>query len=400
MIDYADALGIVCDEAKNFHTSVENVPIEQSINRILAEDISSDSNLPPFDNSAMDGYAFRYSDTRSWRLIGEVSAGNYKDFSLSPDETVLITTGSKLPDSADSVVPLEDIEIADGYIHLSESAKIKRGMNVRSCGSDLKKNEIVVHKFSRITPQVVAALATCGKAEVSVLRKLNISILTTGDELIPITEIPSGDKLRVSNLYAVHAACAELHQSAQLLGLVRDDKQKIKELIRNALEKDCDILITTGGVSVGKYDFMNEVFTELKIEIRFWKVNIKPGKPIVFGVYMRGDKKTFVFGLPGNPVSSLVNFQIFIKPAIETILHQKVGNRVPAVLLNDLNKNDNKRHFLRGELVYQNRMWNVSTYSSQSSGNLAELSRANCLIELPENTTGLKQGDIVECITI
>lgn len=400
MLNYSDALRIVCDESSKIETSVEKVHILQSVNRILAEDVYSDINLPPFNNSAMDGYAFCYSDVRKWKLIGEISAGNYKDYILSPDETVLITTGSKLPDSADSVVPLEDVEISDSFICLKDNVKIKRGMNVRLCGSDLKKDQVVVHKYTKINPQVVAALASCGMEQVNVLQKLKLAILTTGDELVPVSQKPTGDKIRVSNSYALSAAVTELHQSADLLGVVNDDKSRIKELISDALHKECDFLITTGGVSVGKYDFLIEVFSELKIEVRFWKVNIKPGKPIVFGVYQKNERKILVFGLPGNPVSSLVNFQIFIRPAIAKILHQQDSAKISALLLNGLTKNDTKRHFLRGELVNENGEWRATPFSSRSSGDFAEMSKSNCLIEIPEHIMNAKQGDVVECLLI
>lgn len=400
MLNYNEALRIVCEEASQIESAFEKINILHSLHRIIAEDVFSDINLPPFTNSAMDGYAFRFSEKNKWKLVGEVSAGNFKDYKLSDDETVLITTGSKLPLSADSVVPLEEIDIIEDYIALKPEAKIKRGMNVRLCGSDLKMGELVVKKYSKITPQIVAALASCGKEEVKIFRKMKISILATGDELIPIDQKPVEDKLRASNPYAIYAAVAKMHQSPSMLGFVNDDREKIKSLIKNILTGECDILITTGGVSVGRYDFLLEVFKELNVEIKFWKANIKPGKPIVFGVYKNNEKRILVFGLPGNPVSCLVNFQIFVKPAIEKIFRQEESKKYFAVLQNDLKKTDNKRHFSRGNLVYQNGEWQVTAHSSQSSGNFVEMSKSNCLIEIPEDVMNPINGDVVECIMI
>lgn len=400
MINFLDALRIVNDEAKKIFPEEEEIDILQSLNRVIAEDVFSDVDLPPFNNSAMDGYAFRFSENRKWKLVGEVSAGNYKNYNLADDETCLITTGAKLPSSADSVVPLEEVDIIEDSIALKTEAKIKRGMNVRLCGGDLMLGESVVKKYSRITPQIVAALASCGKEKVKVFRKMRIAILSTGDELIPLNQKPVEDKLRASNPYAIHAAVAMMHQSPLMIGFVNDDKQKIKSLIENILNGDSDILITTGGVSVGKYDFLLEMFKELNVEIKFWKANIKPGKPIVFGVYNANEKRILVFGLPGNPVSCLVNFQIFVKPAIEKIFRQEESKKYFALLQNDLKKTDNKRHFSRGNLVYQNGEWQASACSSQSSGDFVEMSKSNCLIEIPEDVRNPKNGDVVECIMI
>lgn len=400
MLKYHEALQIIFDEASLLKPKAEAVDILLSLNRIIAEDIFSDIDLPPFNNSAMDGYAFRFSNLNEWKIVGEISAGNFSEYQLANDEAVLITTGSKLPSSADSVVPLEDVEILGNKIKLKSDSKIKSGMNVRLRGSDLKMNELVIQKYSLITPQIIAALASCGKESVSVHSKLKIAVLATGDELIPISQKPTGDKLRVSNSYSIYAAVNEINHLPVILGFVNDDRAKIESIISDSLNSDIDILITTGGVSVGKYDFLLEIFKELGVEIKFWKVNIKPGKPIVFGVYHKNEKRILVFGLPGNPVSSLVNFQIFVKSVIEKIYKQTDDKKLSVILQNDLKKNDNKRYFSRGNIFYEKNEWRVSALASQSSGNFVEMSKANCLIEIPEEVLNPKKGDAVQCIMI
>ena len=184
------------------------------------------------------------------------------------------------------------------------------------------------------------------------------------------------------------------------LGFTKDDRKIIQQKIKAALKMNIDMLITTGGVSVGKYDFLREIFEEEGVKEKFWKVNIKPGKPMYFGVYEKDEKKILVLGLPGNPVSSLINFYVFIKPAIEFLFKQNVSNRITAALQNDLKKKDIKRHFSRGILFEENGEWKVTSEFSQSSGNLVELSRANCLIEIEEERKIPAKGEKVKCILI
>lgn len=400
MINYYEALEIIKREFIKLTLHTEEVDIYESFNRILAEDVISDVDLPSFDNSAVDGYAIKYSDRKEWKIIGEISAGNYSAFNLTENDTVMITTGSKLPANADTVIPVEDVEVKGDLLKLQPNALIKKGMNIRPQGNDLKKNEIAVHRFTRIDAKTIAVLASCGKEKVKVFSKLKAAILATGDELIPINEKPEGDKLRVSNIYSLYAAIKEMNQSVINLGFTKDDKDLITQKIKAALGMDIDLLITTGGVSVGKYDFLKEVFEEQGLKEKFWKVNIKPGKPIYFGVYEKDERRILVFGLPGNPVSSLVNFYVFIKPAIEFLFKQNEIKSLIATLQNDLRKKDGKRHFSRGILFEENSEWKVTSEFSQSSGNLVEMSRANCLIEIEEERLNPKKGEKVKCILI
>ncbi len=401
MIDYFAALEIIKKEFEKLTLYIEEVDIFESHQRILGEDIIADVDLPPFDNSAVDGYAIKFSERTQWNVIGEISAGNFSSYNLTESDAVLVTTGSKLPINADTVIPIEDVEINENKLHLKPNVFIKNGMNIRKQGSDLKKDEIAIHHFTKIDAKTIAVLASCGKEKVKVYSKLKAAILATGDELIPIKEKPEGDKLRVSNIYSLYAAIKEMNHTVINLGFTKDDKEIITQKIKAALEMDIDFLITTGGVSVGKYDFLKEVFKEQGVKEKFWKVNIKPGKPIYFGVYEKNEKKILVFGLPGNPVSSLVNFYVFLKPAIEFLLFkQSKVQSIKATLQNDLKKKDGKRHFSLGILFEENGEWKVSSEFSQSSGNLVEMSKANCLIEIEEERRNPKRGERVKCILI
>lgn len=400
MKTYNEALEIIKNEFGKLSFHTEEIDLLDSVNRILAEDAIADVDLPPFDNSAMDGYAVKFSKGNEWKIIGEISTGNYSLFNLSENDAVLITTGSKIPINADTVIPIEDIEVADNVLKLKSNALYKKGMNIRTKGNDLQKEQLAVARFTKIDAKTIAALVSCGKEKVKVFSKLKAAILATGDELIPINEKPVDDKLRVSNTYSLYAAVKEMNQTAIMLGFVKDDKEIIRHEIKAVFEMDIDLLITTGGVSVGKYDFLKELFSEEGVKEKFWKVNIKPGKPIYFGVYEKDGKKILVFGLPGNPVSSLVNFYVFIKPAIDTIYNQNYISSITAVLQDDLKKKDNKRHFSRGILYEENGEWKVTSRFSQFSGNLVEMSRANCLILLEEEKRNPTQGEKVKCILL
>ncbi|MFN3871804.1 MAG: gephyrin-like molybdotransferase Glp [Ignavibacterium sp.] len=400
MINYNEALEIIKSEFQKLKLKVEEVDIFESYNRILAEDVIADVDLPPFDNSAVDGYAIKFSNKTQWKIIGEISAGNFNSFNITEEVAVLITTGSKIPVGADTIIPVEDVDVESNILKLKENAFIKKGMNIRTQGNDLRKNEIAIKQFTKIDSKSIAVLASCGKEKVKVCSKLKCALFATGDELIPINEKPAEDKFRVSNIYSLYAAMKEMNHTVINLGFTKDDKEMIRHKVVAAFEMNIDMLITTGGVSVGKYDFLKEIFEEQGVKEKFWKVNIKPGKPIYFGVYEKDDRRILVFGLPGNPVSSLVNFYVFIKPAIEFLFKQNKIDKLTATLQNDLKKKDGKRHFLRGILYQENDELKVTSEFSQSSGNLVEMSRANCLIELEEDRLNPKKGERVKCILI
>ncbi len=401
MLLYNEALGIIKKEFRNLMLPIEEVDLLDSTDRVLAEDITADVDLPPFDDSAMDGYAIRFSERRSWKIIGEISTGHYNALNLKISEAVLITTGSKIPPNADTVIPLEDVIVHDLSLKLKEdSISAKKGMNIRLKGNDLLKGSLAVNKYSKINSKIIAVLASCGKQKVKVFSKLRMGILATGDELISINDIPFTDKIRATNSFTLFSAIKEIGHIPLILGIAKDDKEAIRQRINTAFEMNLDLLITTGGVSVGKYDFIKEVFEEEKIKELFWRVNIKPGKPIYFGVREESKKRILVFGLPGNPVSSLVGFYIFIKPAIEYLYHEESRNTISAILMNDIKKHDGKKHFSRGNLYKEDDELKVTVEFGQSSGNLVEMSHSNCLVIIDEEKRNPAKGEKVECILI
>lgn len=402
MISYSEAYKIIQYEFQKLKPGTEEVDLLNSLNRILAEDVYSDTNLPPFDNSAMDGYAVKFNPHRKqWNIIGEISAGNYSEFTLDDDSAVLIMTGSKLPVNASAVIPVEDVIIENGCVKLAEGKSFKEYQNIRKKGEDLSAGIKAMNKNQIITSNKISLLGACGKSKVIVYRKLKFGVLATGDELVDIGSYISGDKIRGTNLYSLIAAVNEFSMDAINFGFVKDNKEKIKTKLVEAFKSDIDILLTTGGVSVGKYDYLKELFAELNVDIKFYKVNIKPGKPLVFGVYNKKSIK-FVFGLPGNPVSSYVNFLIFIKPAVLELFGIKVNNIVKAELTEPFIKKDGKRNFFRGIIDFNSEIgkYFVKAAKSQSSADMTRLANANCLIVIEEQRTNPQKGEVVECIMI
>lgn len=403
MISYSEAYKIIRDEFQKLKLHTEEVDLLNSLNRILAEDVYADTNLPPFDNSAMDGYAVKFNPSRKqWKLIGEISAGNFNLFTLDDDTAVLIMTGGKLPANTSAVIPVEDVITKNGYVKLADGKSIKESQHIRKKGEDLSEDVLALKKNQLITSNKISLLGACGKSKVKVYRKLKFGVLATGDELVDVDSKISDDKIRGTNLYSIISAVTEFNMDAVNFGFVKDNKEKIREKLSEAFNSDIDMLLTTGGVSVGKYDYLTELLIELGTDIKFWKVKIKPGKPLVFGVVKKNNKIKFVFGLPGNPVSAYVNFMIFIKPAVQELYGIRDNKTVKAELTEAVSKKDDKRNFLRGILEFnlEKGKYFVRAAETQSSADMARLANANCLIVIEEERINPQKGEEVECIMI
>ena len=403
MISHNEAVEIIENEFNLLPKKIIEVDLLDATGFVLAEDIYADINLPPFDHSSVDGFGVKYDEgRREWKIEGELSAGNYDEFVIAENTAIRIMTGGKIPPGIDTVIQMEDVDEIDGIIHVKKDIKIRSKQNVRTTGEDLLKNELALSKGIRLSPQNLTLAAACGNSKIKVYAKLNVGVLSTGDELVDIDVVPAQDKIRATNLYSLILLIQQANMNPINFGLVKDNKEDLKARIFEMLNSDLDLLITTGGVSVGKYDFLQDILKELGTKILFWKVYIKPGKPVVFGKYMHGNRTKLVFGLPGNPVSSFVNFLIFIKSALENYLGVEKTRNVHALLDTPLKKKDLKRHFFRGILRYEteSKKYFVTEAGHQSSGNLSGLSMANCLIVVPEEILNPKIGDEVVCIPI
>ena len=293
--------------------AVEQVRLSQARGRVLAADIASDLDLPPFEKSAMDGYAVRSEDfpygPRSLRLVGESKAGMPYSGAVGAGECVAIYTGAEVPADCDAVVMVEKSRLEGEIVHFED--KPKSGQHVCHRGEDLKKGETTLRAGKRLSAIDLSVLAAVGVEYVPVRPRPRVALLTTGDELVPVSVIPAPGQIREGNTYYLAARLEQSGALVENLGIVPDDEAQLERIVRTVLSR-CDVLITTGGVSMGKYDLVGAVLERVGFEPVFHKVSIKPGKPLWFG--MCG--VTPVFALPGNPVSCLIGFEVFVRPAL------------------------------------------------------------------------------------
>lgn len=373
--------------------------------RVLAIDVTSALDIPPFDNSSMDGYAVRVADLlredktgmAKLRLVGEVGAGDVFARELGPSLTVRTLTGAPIPSGADAIVEQELVKISDGSVLVPRT--VDKGRNICRRGEDMRKGEVVMRKGTVLRAAHLGVLASLGIDNVSVQRRPRVAYVTTGNELVEVTEELLPGKIRNSNAYALWGQIKECGCEPVNLGIARDNEQELTQRLTEGLRHD--VLITSGGASVGDYDFVLAVLKKLGTRILFWKVNIKPGMPFAFGIYENPDasQRVPVFALPGNPVSTMVTFIQFVLPALKKIRGEENPAerlKVTAKLEHDITKKDSKRHFSRGILRNENGTFVVRTTGSQSSGVLSSLVKANCLLHIPEEKLFLRAGEDVE----
>jgi molybdopterin molybdotransferase len=396
MLNADAALVIILDSCKPLAN--EKVKLRNALGRTLAQDIVAHENIPSFENSAIDGYAIRTADVAKathakpsmLRIIGESSAGHPFRGTLKEREAVRIMTGAKIPNGTETIIPIEVIETTDETI-LKVSGPVKRGTGIRHSGEDIKNKEVALAKGELISPPKIGVLASLGCVKVRVAQKPRVNILATGDELARIDEELSDGQIRNSSSYVLAAYAKEAGAEPLIVGIAPDKRKRLRKMIAEAL--DCDILLITGGVSVGKYDLVKDVLTEVGVVSKFWQVNIKPGKPLLFGKY----EDTLVFGLPGNPASTAVTFLRFVLPALHKLLGRRTVTQLQlsAVLDVAIRKNDRRRHFVRGIATAKKGTLHVQATGSQSSGVLHSIAKANCLIILPETATSMRKGSKV-----
>lgn len=376
----------------------ENISLMEAFNRVLYEDIVSDIMVPPTDNSSMDGYAVIANDTHeasrnhpiTLKIIGEIQAGgSIIGQGLSKGAAIRIMTGAPIPDGADSIIQFEDTEEEAGYVKIfRETVKCE---NYRFAGENIAKGDTVLQKGDRLSSADVGILASLNYNIVKVYKQPTVSIISTGDELADIGEDMQIGQMRNSNAYTLYAEIIKYSGLPDYLGITKDTVKDTKEIFLKALKSD--VIISTGGVSMGRYDYVKEIYSDLNIDIQFEWVKVKPGRPFTFG---KKDNKLF-FGLPGNPVSALTSFIQFVRPALLRLMGAKRIAKpvVNAFLEEDINKQSGKVHLLRGYFTIKNNDFYVSTTGNQTSSVLRSMSTANCLIMIPENITKVKTGEKV-----
>jgi len=391
----------------------ERKPILDCLGQVLAEDVYSTIDIPPLDNSAMDGYALRARDTRGVSkssprylvVVGEVAAGSISAKEVKPGTAIRIMTGAPLPEGADAVVRFEDTDevnrkLSGGDLpHIGILCQAEKGLDVRGRGEDIAKGDLILKKGKVLRPQEIGVLASLGCSTALVIRRPIVAILATGDELIGVDQPLSPGKIHDSNNYTIAAEVSRYGGIPKLLGIGRDSVQSLTKKIYEGL--GADMLITSGGVSKGDYDIVKDVLAGHG-EVGFWTVCMKPGKPLAFGVIKKTEggreKKVPHLGLPGNPVSSMVTFEQFARPAILKMMGKKILAKpvIQAIIEDDVVDTDERRLFARVSVTRRGGQYYASVTGPQGSGILTSMAKANGLAIIPENSKGVKVGDMVE----
>ena len=377
---------------------LEKISLLDAFGRVLGEDIIAARDNPPWDNSAMDGFAVRWEDIKqehaitkpvALKVVEDVPAGTVATKSVGPGQAIRIMTGAPIPKGADTVVKVEETEPSENTVKIFK--EVERGGNIRPQGEDVKKGDCIIAKGTQIRPAEAGMLAILAKSFVLVYQRPRVAILSTGDELADLDERFDEEKIINSNSYGTAAAVQEAGGIPILLGIAKDQPAALKEKISHGL--NADILVLSGGVSMGDYDFTKAVFKDLGAEMNFWKLAIRPGQPLAFGKI----QGKLAFGLPGNPVSSMVTFEQLVRPAMLKMGgHRSYGRPVvQAVFQEKFSKRTDRRHFLRGILSRENNVLTVRTTGDQGSGILTSMVKANGLIDVPEEVERLSPGDIV-----
>lgn len=388
----------------------ENRPILESLGQVLAEDTYANLDVPPTDNSAMDGYAVRAVETNGatsstpkfLNVIGEVAAGSLANQPIQPGTAIRIMTGAPIPPGADTVVPFEDTDEVPRKgqtrsfpFTIGICRQTAPDSNIRRAGEDVSRGTLVMQKGTEIHPSHVGVLASIGMQTAPVIRRPNVAVLATGNELADISQPLKPGQLYNSNTYSIAAHVLDCGASPKILGIARDQVSTLTEKIRQGL--DTDLLITSGGVSMGDYDMVKDVLSK-EGEITFWTVRMKPGKPLAFGVFKTATgRKVPHLGLPGNPVSAMITFELFARPAIFKMMGKKNRNRpiIQCVMEDALKNQDGRRIYARVRVMQRDGQYFARLTGPQGSGILTSMAQANGLAIISEDITHVREGDRV-----
>jgi molybdopterin molybdotransferase len=386
----------------------ELVPLEQAADRVISEEIKSDIDLPLFTNSSMDGFALRAEDLQGVNqdnpetlfVVEDIPAGKKPTREITKSLTARIMTGAPLPVGSDAVIPIED---TDQYnlgsrnepelpTEIKVYRAVKKGAYIRQKGEDVANNEIVLKSNSRLRPQDLGLLAMLGKSNIPVFRYPRIVILSTGDELVPVEESLQFGKIHDSNAYTLSALIIRDGGLPVYLGIVPDKEEAVRDFLERAAENSADLILSSAGVSVGAFDFVRSV-VQSDGRLDFWRVNMRPGKPLAFGNF----KGVPFIGLPGNPVSAFVGYEVFVRPAIKRLagMDDAPRERIVTKLTEDIDS-DGRESYLRAVVSFQNGEWLARLTGHQGSGNLLSLVQANALLIIPSGVKSLPSGSEVE----
>ncbi|OUR81745.1 molybdopterin molybdenumtransferase MoeA [Cycloclasticus sp. 46_120_T64] len=370
----------------------QRLGLKKALQRIVYQDIHAAIDLPSFRNSAMDGYAFQHHSDQDLALIviGCSWAGKPYRGEVLAGECIRVFTGAYVPDSCDCVVMQENTRRTNESIRLTHWPK--RFENIRSIGSDIQQGQRLLAQGHRLKAADIGLLAACGIADIAVFNPITVGFFSTGDELISIGSQPELGQIYDSNRYTIHALLEEAGIKPLDMGVIADTPEAVEAALLSAT-KHCDLIITSGGVSVGEADFMSDVLAKIG-QIKLWKMAIKPGKPLLFASI----NNSVFFGLPGNPVSVMVTFQQIVLPALHKMMGLTTDQpalTLPAIAAEDIDKQPGRLEFQRGVARKTGDELSVSLTGGQASHMLSSMSQANCLIILPRENTGVKKGQSV-----
>lgn len=403
VLGYEEAAAVVWGQAEQIRAAnrmrTERIPLRNAAGRVLAEPIVADRDQPPFPRSTRDGYACRARDLAAGplRVIGQVRAGEvWAGGALGPGEAVEIMTGAPVPAGCDCVVMLEHVLLEAGHITLTGPGELTAGDNVVPPGAEARKSEVVVPLGRRLGVTAIAAAAACGVAELTVFRRPRVAVLATGDELVELTQQPLPHQIRNSNSLSLAAQVSAAGGEPVAFPIVPDQAAATGEAIRAAA--DCDLLLLTGGVSMGKFDYVETALLAQGAEFFFTGAKIQPGKPVVFGRL----PAQYFFGLPGNPISTMVTFALFAAPLVRALSGEREG--APrfslARLEEDVRVKPGLTRFLPARVEGDVRGSRVRRIPWQGSGDLAAAAQANAFLVVPETAERLPAGEIVSVLDL
>jgi molybdopterin molybdotransferase len=408
MLTVEEAIQKILDEVNVLE--VVSSPILETLGQVLAEDIISSINVPPLDNSAMDGYAVRSQDTagasasspRNLRVIDTVIAGSLSHHEVTPGTAVRIMTGAPLPRGADAVVQFENTDETKRKAPVTDIGILEAaepGLNIRKAGEDIARGAVALKKGVAIRPAEIGVLASLGYSQVKAIRHPVVAILSTGNELVELGQpLPEG-KIYDSNLYSIASLVKRYGCIPKILGIACDDEKSLMSKLKQA--QDTDMLLTTGGVSMGDYDMVKDILSK-EGKMVFWQVRVKPGKPLAFGKIRGKTKDIPHLGLPGNAVSCMVSFELFVRPALLKMMGKKnlAKPTVDAIIEDNMKNDAGRRVYNRAIIGRRDGHYYARTTGPQGSGILKSMALANGLVLIPEEKKTVKKGETVQALML
>ena len=402
MLTPTDAARLILEHVRPLPPA--RVPLREAHDLVLAEDVTSPIDLPAWDNSAMDGYAIAGAGLRAgaeFRIVESVAAGRFPERPVGPGEATRIFTGAPLPAGADTVIRQEDTAAAAGTGRVTVTDARDAGKNIRRRGEDIRKGAVVLTTGTALGPAVIGVLASIAYARPLVHRRARVAFLGSGDEIVDLDrrdEIIAGTKIATSNSYTLDALLRRDAATPVPLGIAKDTKDSLRDHL--ARVRDADLLITSAGISVGEHDFVREVLGDLGLDLKFWRIRMRPGAPVGFGL-LAGMPW---IGLPGNPVSTMVTYELFVRPALRRLQGHPLPFRraIPVIIDEPITLGPPLRHFLRAVVTEDpaGGPWRARLTGPQGSGILTSMARANALLIVPEDRRSVPAGERLRAICL